>query len=165
VSLLSVVETAGIDPTNGEPFYWRGWSDAVRCIDGRHYHLRDAAGTNFEGYPVGMVCGRERAPFKLIPRYVDLSLYRTSLGTYVCHRKWVSEAHGEPPVVYSTIEAPTLEDMRDKLLNYDPSALAMTLWPEDVPEYARRSKRAKQWLRSCYANRVALLLANAVNRE
>lgn len=164
MSLLSVAETAGIDSMDGEPFYWRGWSDAVRCMDGRHYQLRGAVSA-FEGRPVADVCGRERPPFKLIPRYVDLALYRTSEGMYVCHRRWVSEAHGEAPVVYDVVAQPTLESMRDTLLNYDPSELAMTLWPEDLPEYARRSKRAKAWMRSCYASRVALLLANAVDRE
>ena len=163
MTLLSVDETAGIDPTNNEPFYWRGWSDCVRCMDGRRYLLRGRSAP-FEGYPVADVCGRERAPFKLIPRYVDLSMYRTSEGTYICHRKWVSEAHGETPVFYDTVESALLEDVRDKLLNYDPSALAVTLWPEDVPEYARRSKRARAWLMSSYARRVDLLLLHSISR-
>lgn len=165
MSLLTKDETAGLDPHTHEPFYWRGWMDDVRCHDGHTYVLRCDPLVTFTGVPIANVCGRQRAPFKLIPRYVDLTLYRTSDGGYVCHRKWVSEAHAEPPVHYDVVKAPTILEMRDSLLNYDPTALAFTLWPEDVPETARRSRRAKAWLRSSYAERVEQLMAMAVVRE
>ncbi len=165
MSLLPKTATLGLDPTTGEPFYWRGWSDSLRCMDARHYVLRGSPMRVFEGTPVAHVAGRERAPFKLIPRYVDLTLYRTSEGTYVCHRRWVSEAMGELPVIYDWIDAPDLEAMRDVLLNYDPSANAVTIWPEDEVATMRRAKRAKAWISERYNDRVRMLLAAGVARE
>lgn len=162
MSLLTKDEVAAIDPHTREPFYWRGWMDDVRCHDGESFLLRGDPLVTFKGALVARVCGRERAPFKLIPRYVDLTLYRTSDGGYVCHRKWVSEAHAEPPVKYDVVRAESITDMRDSLLNYDPTALAYTLWPEDEPETARRSRRAKAWLRSSYAERVERLTSIAL---
>lgn len=159
MTLLPMKATAALDRRTGEPFFWRGWSDAVRCMDGYTYHLRVSSGATyiFAGRPIADVCGRLRPPFKLLPRYVDLSLYQSDGGDFVAHRKWVSEAHGEAPVYYDVIARSDLAGLLDALLNYDATERAVTLWAEDDPQYARRSQRARSWLQQAYAERVELL--------
>lgn len=155
----------GLDPHTGEPFYWRGWYDGIRCNgpDGTHVTLRNSEGkqTDFVGRVRSQVIGRMVPPFKTVPRYVDLYLFRTEHGTWVAQRRWISEAHGEEPCHYAVVRAKSLQEMRDVLLNWDPVDYATNLYPEDEPGGKRRNDRMREWLRSSYASRVDALIRAA----
>lgn len=162
MSLIPVEAVRGVDPKDGEPFYWRGWFDHLRC-DGSVFTLRNSAGrqVNFMGRIVAMVCGRVRPPFKTFPRYYDLFLFEDDEGRMVCQRRWVSEAHEEDPAVYDVVEAADLDEMHDMLMNFDAAQHATNLWPDDVPGGQRRARKVREWIEREYADRVVRLIREA----
>jgi hypothetical protein len=100
----------------------------------------------------------------VLPRYVDLHLYRDA-QEWVCQRVFRSEAHGELPCVYAVERAKDLFHLSNTLLAFDPVTLCDTLWPEDSREHRKRRDRAVKWLRDSYRLRVALLLKRAGERR
>ena len=79
----------------------------------------------------------------------------------MAQRRWISEAHGEEPCLYAVLHAHSMEEMRDVLLNWDPTVHATNLYPEDEPGGKRRNERMRQWLRESYAERVEALIRAA----
>lgn len=156
MSLLPVEAVRGVDPQDGEPFYWRGWFDHMRATEDGRITLRNSAGpqVDFHGRIRGAVCGRVRPPFKTFPRYYDLFLYETTEGELLCQRRWVSEAHEEEPAIYDIVRAQDVTALEDALMNYDAAQHATNLWPDDVPGGMRRASKVRKWIEESYAGRV-----------
>ena len=172
--LLPTKETRAVCEATGQPFYWRGWSDRERTLDGKLIQLRSSHGPpiTFRGSPVATICGRIVADFKVLPRYVDLFLYREDEHVswpadrqWVCQRAWRSEAHGELPCVYHVMRERNLFHLSNTLFAFDPIEYADTLWTADTPAGKKRRGKAVSWMRKAYRHRVALLLKRAGEYE
>ena len=63
MALLPTKETRGVCEATGLPFYWRGWSDRERTLDGKLIQLRSSHGPPYTlwGKPVATV---EEHPFQ-----------------------------------------------------------------------------------------------------
>lgn len=159
MSLLAPDKVRFVNPITGDTLFFRGWYD--NCLtNGRHVLLRNSIAPNvdFEGRIRAQIVGRVSPPFKTVPRYYDLYLFEKDGGGWVAQRRWISEAHGEEPCIYEIVEAGDLNELGDKLYNYDAARYATHLWPEDMPGGRRRSDRMREWLQVSYAERVRLLL-------